>query len=48
MKKPATMAVKRPRSGDTPLAMASARESGSATIATVSPAKMSARKSASR
>ncbi len=42
MKKPATTAVKRPRSGPTPLAIASAIESGMAVMATVSPARMSA------
>ena len=38
------MAVYSPRSGPTPDAMAIAIDSGSATIATVKPAKMSARK----
>ena len=44
-KKPPTMAVVRPRAGVTPEAIAIAIDSGSATIATVSPATTSARKS---
>ena len=43
IRKPPMIAVKRPRSGPTPEAMAIAIDSGSATIATVSPAKRSAR-----
>ena len=42
-RKPPTIAVKSPRSGDTPEAMAIAIDSGSATMATVRPAIMSAR-----
>ena len=38
MMKPATMAVHRPRSGVTPLAMAKAIASGSATMPTITPA----------
>lgn len=40
------MAVNSPRSGPTPEAMAMAMESGSATMATVSPAMASARNAA--
>ena len=38
MRKPATMAVQRPRSGVTPLAIANAMAKGSATIPTMTPA----------
>ena len=41
--KPPTIAVYSPRSGETPEAIAMAIDSGSATIATVSPAMASAR-----
>ena len=47
MRKPPTMAVNSPRSGVAPEAMAIAIESGSATMATVSPAMASARSAAS-
>ena len=43
MRKPVTMAVYRPRSGVTPLAMANAIASGSATMPTMTPAAVSAR-----
>src|SRR2546423_1420324 len=42
-RKPATMAVHRPRSGDTPLAMANAIARGSATMPTMTPARPSRR-----
>jgi hypothetical protein len=45
IRKPPMIAVKSPRSGPTPEAMAIAIESGSATIATVSPAMTSALRS---
>ncbi|EWS64012.1 hypothetical protein Y695_02749 [Hydrogenophaga sp. T4] len=41
MRKPAMMAVHRPASGLSPLAMANAMASGSATMPTVAPAPMS-------
>ena len=44
---PAMIAVTSPLSGEAPLAMASAIDKGSATIATVSPARASARSRAS-
>ena len=43
IRKPATMAVKRPRSGLTPLAIAKAIASGSATMPTITPATTSAK-----
>src|SRR5690606_14647303 len=46
IRNPATTAVIRPLSGEAPLAMPSAMASGKATMATVSPASASARKSA--
>jgi hypothetical protein len=46
MRNPATTAVNNPRSGEVPEAIASAIESGNATIATVSPANRSALKAA--
>ncbi len=45
-RKPPTIAVVRPRSGEAPDAMAIAIDSGAATIATVNPAKTSALKPA--
>ncbi len=45
IRKPAMIAVCRPTAGDAPDAIASAIDSGSATIATVSPASRSRRKS---
>jgi len=45
MRKPATMAVCSPTVGDAPEAMANAIDSGKATIATVSPAMRSRRRS---
>ena len=45
IRKPAMMAVLMPLSGVVPLAMASAMASGRATIATVRPAMISARRS---
>jgi hypothetical protein len=41
MRKPATMAVQRPRSGATPLAIANAMANGNATIPTTTPAERS-------
>jgi len=43
MRNPATIAVNSPRSGPTPLAIAKAMASGSATIPTMTPAIRSAR-----
>jgi len=43
IRNPATIAVKRPRSGVTPLAIAKAIASGSATIPTITPATASAK-----
>ena len=45
-RKPPTIAVNRPRSGEAPEAMAIAIDRGSATIATVSPDTVSARSAA--
>ena len=46
MRNPPTMAAKRPLSGVVPLAVAIAMDKGSATMATVSPATVSARSAA--